>query len=112
MDPSTFLSLKLVDKEVITPSTKQRLESYRYAQNAILIHALLKWDCPPGGLLKLSDTLVVTPGQKHVGEQLNFGKYGVRYLVLLLAHAFVYVCECVCVNVCVCLCVCVCMYVC
>ena len=85
LDISTILPV-LFDKDVITTSTMQRMESYqqKYAQSAILIDALLSWECPSERLLKLSDTLEVTPGQEYVGKRLTMGKYVSNQLSMLL----------------------------
>ena len=45
----------------------------RFAQNAIVIEALLRFDRPSHGLLMLCDTLVTTPGQENLGRKLLNG---------------------------------------
>ena len=74
--PGPISQQLLLDKCIISEATAKKMESYhqKYAQNAIIIEALLTWKCPPGGLLKLADTLAVTIGQKHIGKKLTEGK--------------------------------------
>ena len=74
LDTGRLLS-KLPDKELIGEMQLKSVESYhqRFAQNAILIDALLTLDRPSNGLLKFCDTLETTPGQEHVGKKLLEG---------------------------------------
>ena len=69
------LLAKLPDKELISEMQLKSVKSYhhRFAQNAILIDALLYMDRPSNGLLKFCDTLETTPGQEHVGKKLLEG---------------------------------------
>ena len=68
---------KLPDKELINEALMKTVQSYqqRFAQNAILIQALLNMDRPSNGLLKFCDTLETTPGQEHVGKKLLQGTF-------------------------------------
>ena len=68
---------KLPDKELIDEAQLKTAKSYhqRFAQNAILIQALLYMDRPSNGLLKFCDTLETTPGQEHVGKKLLQGTF-------------------------------------
>ena len=71
-----ILQQLMLDKCILSEATARKVELYREknAQNAIIIDALLTWECPPGGLLKLADTLAVTVGQEHIGQKLTKGK--------------------------------------
>ena len=82
---SHSLQQLLQDKCVISVATTKKVDLYRgkYAHNAIIIGALLTWECPPGGLLKLADTLAVTIGQEHIGQKLTEGKLSHYYSSLL-----------------------------
>ena len=73
-DPN--LQQLMIDKCILSEAMAKKVELYRekFAQNAIIITALLTWECPPGGLLKLADTLAVTTGQEHIGQKLTKGK--------------------------------------
>ena len=66
---------KLPDKELIGEMQLKSVKSYhqRFAQNAVLIEALLHMDRPSNGLLKFCDTLETTPGQEHIGKKLLQG---------------------------------------
>ena len=70
LEPSQLL-LILVDKLLMTETTKKEAESYtqKFAQNSVIIHQLFQSDCPP---LKLCDTLDVT-GQGHIARKLLQG---------------------------------------
>jgi len=74
LDASRLLS-KLPDKELISEMQLKSAKSYhqRFAQNVILIDALLILDRPSNGLLKFCDTLETTPGQEHIGKKLLQG---------------------------------------
>jgi len=74
LDTGRLLS-KLPDKELISEMQLKSAKSYhqRFAQNAILIDALLRMDRPSNGLLKFCDTLETTPGQEHIGKKLLQG---------------------------------------
>ena len=73
---SPILQQLMLDKCILSEAMAKKVELYRekYAQNAIIISALFKWECPPGGLLKLADTLAVTVEQEHIGQKLTKGK--------------------------------------
>ena len=66
---------KLPDKELISETQLKSAKSYhqRFAQNAILIDALLNMDRPSNGLLKFCDTLETTQGQEDIGKKLLQG---------------------------------------
>ena len=70
LEPSRLLPM-LVDKLLMTETTKKKAESYRqkFAQNAVIINQLFTSGCPP---LKLCDTLDVT-GQEHIARKLLQG---------------------------------------
>jgi len=74
LDASRLLS-KLPDKELISEMQLKSAKSYhqRFAQNVILIDALLILDRPSNGLLKFCNTLETTPGQEHIGKKLLQG---------------------------------------
>ena len=71
LEPSQLLPI-LVDKLLMTETTKKEAESYeqKFVQNAVIIRELFASDCPP---LKLCDTLDVT-GQGHIARKLLHGK--------------------------------------
>ena len=66
---------KLPEKDLINEAQFRAAESYqqRFAKNAVVIAALLKFDRPSHGLLKFCDTLETTPGQEHLGRKLLKG---------------------------------------
>ena len=66
---------KLPEKDLINEAQFRAAESYqqRFAKNAVVIDALLKFDRPCHGLLKFCDTLETTPGQEHLGRKLLKG---------------------------------------
>ena len=66
---------KLPEKDLINEAQYKAAQSYqqRFAKNAVVIDALLHFDCPSHGLLKFCDTLETTPGQDHLGRKLLKG---------------------------------------
>ena len=66
---------KLPDKDLINDTQYKTAESYkrRFAKNAVIIDALLKFDRPSHGLLKFCDTLETTLGQEHIARKLLKG---------------------------------------
>ena len=66
---------KLPEKDLIDEAQLKAAQSYqqRFAKNAVVIAALLKFDRPSHGLLKFCDTLETTPGQEHLGRKLLKG---------------------------------------
>ena len=67
---------KLVEKFLISKEKKEEAESYsQHAQTAIILRGLFYDDTPPNRLFKLADTLVVIPGQEHLGRKLLQGMY-------------------------------------
>ena len=66
---------KLPDKDLISDTKFKAAKSYqqRFAKNAVVIDALLKFDRPSHGLLKFCDTLETIPGQEHIGRKLLKG---------------------------------------
>ena len=66
---------KLPEKDLITEAQFKAAESYqqKFAKNAVVVGALLKFDRPSHGLLKFCDTLETTPGQEHIGRKLLKG---------------------------------------
>ena len=52
-----------------------KVKSYhqKFAQNAVVIEALLKFYRPSHGLLKFCDTLEITQGQENLGRKLLKG---------------------------------------
>ena len=74
LDPEKLLP-KLPEKDLITDTQFKAAQSYhqRFAKNAVVIGALLKFDRPSHGLLKLCDTLETTTGQERIGKKLLNG---------------------------------------
>jgi len=66
---------KLPDKDLISDAKFKAAKSYqqRFAKNAVVIDALLKFDRPSHGLLKFCDTLETIPGQEHIRRKLLKG---------------------------------------
>ena len=66
---------KLPEKDLIDEAQLRAAESYqqRFAKNAVVIDALLKFARPSHGLLKFCDILETTPGQEHLGRKLLKG---------------------------------------
>jgi len=66
---------KLPEKDLINEAEMKAVTTYhqRFAQNAILIQALLNSDHPSNRLLKFCDILETTPGLEHIGKKLLKG---------------------------------------
>ena len=66
---------KLPEKDLVNDTQFTAAKSYqqRFAKNAVVIDALLKFDRPSHGLLKFCDTLETTRGQEHIGRKLLKG---------------------------------------
>ena len=66
---------KLPEKDLITEAQFKAAESYqqKFAKNAVVVEALLKFDRPSHGLLKFCDTLETTPRQELIGRKLLKG---------------------------------------
>ena len=76
LDASKVLP-KLVDKSVISEAKKKEVESYQqnHGQNALIINALFTASIKhaPEGLLTICDTLLTTPGKKHIAQHILRG---------------------------------------
>ena len=72
----------LVQKGVISEAKRKEVETYsqKYAQSIVVIYALFLFECPPDGLVKLSDVLAMTPGQEQVARKLLDGKNIISYV--------------------------------
>ena len=67
----------LLQKGIMSVAKRKEVESYsqKYAQSIVIIGALLSFECPPDGLVKLSDVLAITPGQEQFARKLLDGKF-------------------------------------
>ena len=72
---ATRILLKLPDKELISEVQMKAANCYhqRFAQNAMVINALLTLERPSNALLKFADILETTPGQEHIAKILLRG---------------------------------------
>ena len=72
----------LVQKGVITEAKGKEVEAYsqKYAQSIVVIDALLSFECPPDGLVRLTDVLAMTPGQEQVARKLLDGRIIISYV--------------------------------
>ena len=61
-----------LDTEKLLPKLPKSYDQ-RFAQNAVVIEALLRFEPPSHGLLMFCDTLVTTPGQENLGRKLLNG---------------------------------------
>ena len=66
---------KLPEKDLISEEKLKQAKSYhqRFAQNVVIVEALLGFDRPSHGLLKFCDILETTPGQENLGRKLLKG---------------------------------------
>ena len=85
---ATRILLKLPDKELITEAQLKAANSYhqQFAQNVVVIDALLRLERPSNALLKFADILETTPGQKHIAKILLQGKLLKNYLLGKKSH--------------------------
>ena len=67
----------LLQKGIMSVARRKEVESYsqKYAQSIVIIGALFSFECPPDGLVKLSDVLAITPGQEQFARKLLDGKF-------------------------------------
>ena len=72
----------LIQKGVISESKRKEVETYsqKYAQSIVIIGALLSFECPPDGLVRLTDVLAMTPGQEQVARKLLDGRNIISYV--------------------------------
>ena len=66
----------LVEKGIISEAKRKEVETYsqKYARNIVIMNALFLNECPPDGLVKLSDVLAMNPGQEQVARKLLDGR--------------------------------------
>ena len=72
---------KLPEKDLIHEEDLKKVQSYhqKFARNVVIIDALLYFDRPSHGLLKLCDTLETTSGQENLGRKLLKGTMLARF---------------------------------
>ena len=66
----------LIQKGVISEAKRKEVQAYsqKYAQSTVIIGALLSFECPPDGLVRLTDVLAMTPGQEQIARKLLDGR--------------------------------------
>ena len=76
----------VVENGIITEAKRKEVESYtqKYAQSIVVIGALFLWECPPDGLVRLTDVLAMTTGQEQVARKLLDGRNIIPMLVVVL----------------------------
>ena len=74
--------LGLVQNGVISEAKRKEVETYsqKYAHSIVVIYALLSFESPPDGLVRLTDVLAMTPGQELVARKLRDGKNIISYV--------------------------------
>ena len=79
----------LIQKGVISESKRKEVETYsqKYAQSIVVMDALFVFECPPDGLVRLTDVLAMTPGQEQVARKLRDGKNIISFSSLMLVVA-------------------------
>ena len=76
----------VVENGVITEAKRKEAETYsqKYARNIVIMNALFLFECPPDGLVRLTDVLAMTPGQEQVARKLRDGKNIISFSSLML----------------------------
>ena len=79
----------LVQKGVTSEAKRKEVEAYsqKYARNIVIMNALFLNECPPDGLVRLTDVLAMTPGQELVARKLRDGKNIISFSSLMLVVA-------------------------
>ena len=72
----------VVENGIITEAKRKEVESYtqKCAQSIVVIGALILFECPPDGLVRLTDVLAMTPGQELVARKLLDGRNIISYV--------------------------------